>query len=100
MSGTPATLPYASWTCTTYDMTEMSVCVQYVTEAKQLWQQALTACTPLTDVTLIVQAHKLLHTSGAIDAALGADGPQQSVPSPTAIPNGTAKVCMCVTDIN
>ena len=72
----------------------MWVFLQYVTEAQQLWQQALTACTPLTDVSLIVQAHKLLHTPGAIDAALGADSPQQSAPSPTATPNGTAKVCL------
>lgn len=66
--------------------------MQYVDEAQQLWQQALTACTPQTDVTMIVQAHKLLHTPGAIDAALGADGPQQSIPTSAALPNGTATV--------
>ena len=68
-------------------------CMQYAGEAQQLWQQALRACTPLTDVSLILQAHKLLHAPGAIAAALGADGPQQSIPTPAAIPNGTATVC-------
>ena len=66
--------------------------MQYVDEAQQLWQQALTACTPLTDVALIVQAHKLLHTPDAIAAALGVDSPQQSIPTSTALPNGTATV--------
>ena len=66
--------------------------MQYVEEAQQHWEDALTACTPLTEVSLIVQAHKLLHTPGAIAAALGADSPQQSVPTSASLPNGTATV--------
>lgn len=66
--------------------------MQYVDDAKQLWQQALTACTPLTDVSLVVQVHKLLHSPGAIAAALGADGPQQSIHTPAILPDGIATV--------
>ena len=69
--------------------------MQYKDDAQQLWQQALTACTPLTDVSLVVQAHKLLNTPGAIAAALGADGPQQSTSPSVVLPNGTATVCKC-----
>lgn len=73
-------------------MTKVLVCLQYADEARQLWQSALTACTPYTDVSLILQAHKLLHTPGAIAAALSADDPQQSLPTPAARPNGIATV--------
>ncbi|KAL3144958.1 hypothetical protein ABBQ32_003464 [Trebouxia sp. C0010 RCD-2024] len=62
----------------------------YAQEAKQLWQSALTACTSVTDVGLIIQAHKLLHSPGAVAVALGADDPHHSRSAPAAIPNGTA----------
>ena len=76
----------------TRKVTDVLGYLQYADEAQQLWQSALMACTPLTDVSLILQAHKLLHTPGAIAAALGAGDPQQSSAPPAAIPNGTAAV--------
>ncbi|KAL3145349.1 hypothetical protein ABBQ38_001606 [Trebouxia sp. C0009 RCD-2024] len=69
-------------------MTDVLDYLQYAQEAQQLWQSALTACTPLTDVSLILQAHKLLHSPGAVAAALGTDDPQQSWAGPASVSNG------------
>ena len=68
--------------------------MQYEAQAKNLWQQAVKACSPATDAKLVVQAHKLLRVPGAAAAALHADNPQQGSAPPQATANGTTTVSL------
>ena len=66
--------------------------LQFEVEARKLWQQALHACTSQTDAKLVLQAHRLLYTPGAINAALPSDSPQLKPASAQATANGLSKV--------
>ena len=73
-------------------VTQACVLLQFEAEAKKLWQQALHGCTSQTDAKLVLQAHRLVYTPGAIDAALSSDTAQSKTPSAQATANGISKV--------